>query len=102
MYTTDHDHPIFTAATVSELQQHLQELRAAYDGIEGNQSYRILRRLNELSRTGKGLRLDTKYGLASFANAYPDSEIVHVRFDGDFSTTGVSIKSINTFWFEME
>jgi hypothetical protein len=98
-------HPIFSSATVEELQQHLQRLRDAYEPTENNDAFCVLRKLEALSRVGKGLRLDTKHGLGSysftgFSNQSYDT--LRVKFDGDYSSTGVEPKVVNRFWFEME
>jgi hypothetical protein len=98
----DYEHPVFTSATVAELQEHLKALKQESSDVENNQAYRILRTLNELSRIGKGLVFDTKYGRAAYSYHNPESCTIYVRFDGDFSTTGVSLRAIENFGFVME
>lgn len=103
MYPEDYPHPLFSSATPQELKQHLDALYDIYEPEQSNQAFRILRRLQHLARAGKGLRIDTKYGLGSYYDSprhQPD--IVRVRFDGDFSSTGVGLSSIKSWWFEME
>jgi hypothetical protein len=102
MNPEDYNHALFTAANVSELREHLQELRATYEQRKDNQAFRIFRELDSLSTRRRGLRLDTRYGLASYSHDMPPSLQPQVLFDGDISTTGVGWKAINTFWFEME
>jgi hypothetical protein len=100
MLQQDYNYPLFTTATVGELQQQLEALESEYEPDDSNEAFRILKRLQELSDAGKGLRMDTKYGLGSYWTHTKTG--VRVRFDGDVGSTGVQWKSINTFWFEME
>lgn len=102
MYPTDYNHPLFTAANTSELQQYLRAMQEDCEPDESNQSFRILQRLQKLARAGKGLRLHTKYGLGSWTRPSGDEKLFAIRFDGDDSSTNVSFSAIKTFWFEVE
>ncbi len=96
----DHEYALFTAATVAQLQQRLNELAEEYNVGADNQAFRILNHLKQLSELGKGLRLDTKYGIGSYWDHR--STGVMVKFDGDIGMTGLQWKSVNTFWFELD
>ena len=98
----DTEHPIFSSATVRELQQNLDALEVESSPEGTNEASVIMRSLGLWSKIGKGLRLDTKYGLGSYRGKSPNGSGIRVLFDGDNSATGIQWKAVNTFWFEMK
>lgn len=102
MYPEDYTHSIFATRNTSELKQHLQQLNEEFDADTNNQACRILRDLRNLARNRRGLRLDTKYGIASYSYNGGNPELAAVRFDGEHSCTIINFNKVNKFWFDFD